>query len=134
VTTDPARDLRLVLVEDDLRVRSALESTFAVVPGVHLLASCADFAAARVQVRRLRPDVVLVDVLLPGVAAGLALLGELAAAGIPAVAMSASGGVRTRALAAGAHAFVEKDGSAEALVDAVLAAGRGGTSPRAGAT
>lgn len=129
MSTEPTRELRVILVEDDARVRSALEGTLAAVPGVRLVASCADFAAARVAVRNLEADVVLVDVLLPDVAAGLTLLAELTAAGVPAVAMSASGGVRARALAAGAHAFVEKDGAAEALVDAVLAAGRPGNPP-----
>jgi two-component system response regulator DesR len=105
-------------------VRSALEATLAAVPGLCVLATFADFAAARMGIRRQRPDVVLVDVLLPDVAAGLALLAELSAAGVPAVAMSASGGVRARALAAGARAFVEKDGAAEVLLDALLAAGR----------
>jgi DNA-binding NarL/FixJ family response regulator len=74
------------------------------------------------------PDVVLLDVHLPDAGTGLALLGELARAAVPVVAMSATGSARGPALAAGATAFVEKDGAVEELVAALLAAGSGGVS------
>lgn len=124
MSIDPTRDLRLVVADDDPRVRVALDSTLSAVPGIDVVATCALAAEVAVQVRVRRPDVVLVDVQLPDATTGLTLLADLARAGVPAVAMSWSGGLRARALAAGAVAFVEKDGAAEALVDAVLTAGR----------
>jgi CheY-like chemotaxis protein len=67
-----------------------------------------------------RPDLVLLDVALPTAREGFELLRALRADAIPAVAMSISGGLRNGALAAGAVAFLEKDGAPEALITALL--------------
>jgi DNA-binding NarL/FixJ family response regulator len=105
-------------------VRRALDAALSAVPGLAVLGACAT-AAVVASACGLRPDVVLLDVRLPDPGTGLDLLGALHSAAVPVVAMSASGGLRAQALAAGAAAFVEKDGAADALVDALLAAGRG---------
>ncbi|RFU22361.1 response regulator [Geodermatophilus marinus] len=72
-----------------------------------------------------RTDVVLLDVHLPDAGTGLALLARLARAAVRVVAMSAAGGVRGAALAAGAAGFVEQDGATDVLLEALFAAGAG---------
>lgn len=64
-------------------------------------------AAARAQLGRYRPDVVIVDLGLPD-GRGEALIAEVAASGLPAVALSGDPDGRGAALEAGAVAFVEK--------------------------
>jgi DNA-binding NarL/FixJ family response regulator len=120
-----ARPLRLLVVDDDPRVRRALQGALSDVDGLELLAVCGSASELRARGTGRRPDVVLLDVHLPDAGTGLALLGELARAAVPVVAMSAAGGARRAALAAGAAAFVEKDGATDALVAALLDAGAG---------
>jgi DNA-binding NarL/FixJ family response regulator len=92
-------------------------------PGFEIVGEAADSFAALQLARVHRPDVALVDVLLPDAGDGLRVLrtltGEL---GVPAVAFSISSGVGDRALAAGAYRFLEKDGSPERLTAALSAA------------
>jgi DNA-binding NarL/FixJ family response regulator len=80
-----------------------------------------------------RPALALVDLLLPDAATGAALITDLRGLGVVPVALSVSGGLRERALAAGAAAFLEKDGAPDhvlaALLDAASARTAGLTSP-----
>ncbi|MGY1659665.1 response regulator [Geodermatophilus sp. SYSU D00705] len=124
----PVGPLWLLVADDDPRVRAALTAALSEVGGLALLAVCGSAAELRRCLACARPDVVLLDVHLPDAGTGLALLEELASAAVPAVAMSAAGSVRRRALVAGAAAFVEKDGALDGLVAALLAAGTGGVS------
>jgi DNA-binding NarL/FixJ family response regulator len=126
----PDRPLRLLVADDDPRVRRALAAALGEVEGLELLAVCGSAAELGSCVACARPDVVLLDVHLPDAGTGLSLLGELAGAAVPVVAMSAAGSVRGRALAAGAAAFVEKDGAVDGLVAALLDAGSGGAPSR----
>jgi DNA-binding NarL/FixJ family response regulator len=120
---------RLLLVDDDNRVRAALVALLASVREIEVVGSCADAAEARSLVAVVQPDLVLLDVLLPTAREGLELLRALRAEGIPAVAMSISGGLRDAALSAGAVAFLEKEGSPEALIAVLLEAVRCGNPP-----
>jgi DNA-binding NarL/FixJ family response regulator len=124
-----ARLLRLLVADDDPRVRRALQGVLSDVDGLELLAVCGSAPELCARATTRRPDVVLLDVHLPDAATGLSLLGELARAAVPVVAMSAAGGVRAAALAAGAAAFVEKDGATDGLVAALLTAGSGPRRP-----
>ena len=65
-----------------------------------------------------RPDVVLTDIEMPRVN-GLRLLEELRRLGVPAVANSGSGSFREQALSAGAHIFLEKPATPNALFEAL---------------
>ena len=100
--------IRVLVVDDDARVRSALRDLIDASGGMHVIATAGDASNA------LRADgsagsaVALVDVLLPNRADGLGVVRELALRGRPVVATSVSAAVRNDALAAGARCFVEK--------------------------
>jgi DNA-binding NarL/FixJ family response regulator len=113
---------RLLLVDDDNRVRAALAALLGVVPEIEVAGSCATAAEARSRVVAARPDLVLLDLRPPTADEGLGLLRALRAERIPVVAMSISGALRGAALSAGAVAFLEKEGSPEALITVLLRA------------
>ena len=112
---------RVLVIDDDPRVRTALGA---------LLASTADLAPAGQAASAAEAedaegahgpfDLAVVDVLLPEAATGLALIRRLAARG-PVVAISVSSAHRAPALAAGAIAFLDKDGRPDTLLAALRA-------------
>jgi DNA-binding NarL/FixJ family response regulator len=79
-------------------------------------------------VARLRPDVVVMDVEMPhldGIAATAALRQNLAPCAVVMLSLHDDAATRSRAHAAGVHAFVAKHAGDEALVAAIRqAAGR----------
>jgi DNA-binding NarL/FixJ family response regulator len=119
---DSARPVRILVAEDNPQVRAALRTFVSAHPGFEIVGEAADSFAALQLARVHRPDVALVDVLLPDVGDGLRVLRTLTELGVPAVAFSISSGVGGRALAAGAYRFLEKDGSSERLTAALGAA------------
>jgi DNA-binding NarL/FixJ family response regulator len=122
VPSGSARPIRLLVAEDDARVRVAIGQTIALEAGLVMVADAADAAAALTLAERTGPSVALVDVLIPDAATGLALVRTLGQRpGCAVVAMSVRGGLGQAALAAGAVAFVEKD-DIDAVLDAVRAA------------
>ena len=57
--------IRLLIVDDHLPVRRGLEQLFGTVPGVEVVGVASDGAQAVTQADRLRPDVILMDILMP---------------------------------------------------------------------
>jgi two-component system response regulator DesR len=115
--------IRLLVVDDDARVRVALRRTIAIEADLVIVAEAADALSASARARSLDPYVALVDVILPDEPTGLRLVSALSQpAGCAVVAMSVRSGIRRAALAAGAFAFVEKDGDVDAILSAVRAA------------
>jgi DNA-binding NtrC family response regulator len=122
VSHGPDRRIRLLVVDDDIRVRQAIAPTIALEPDLLMVAEAADATTAMALAEGTNPSVALVDVLLPDDTIGLALVRSLAhRPGCAVVAMSVRGGLRRAALAAGAVAFVEKSGDIDAVLDAVRA-------------
>jgi DNA-binding NarL/FixJ family response regulator len=123
VSAGPDRPIRLLVAEDDARVRVAIGQTIALEAGVVVVGAVASATAALVLAERTRPAVALVDVLIPDEMTGLALVASLARRpGCAVVAISVRGGMRDAALAAGAVAFIEKDSDIDAILDAIRAA------------
>ena len=120
---DSGRPVRILVAEDNPQVRAALRTFLSTHPDFEIVGEAGDAFTALQLARVHKPDVALVDVLLPDAREGLRVLrtltGEL---GVPAVAFSISGGVADSALAAGAYRFLEKDGSPERLTAALSAA------------
>jgi two-component system LytT family response regulator len=59
--------LRVVVADDEPLIRDGLCELLAGEPGVHVVAACADGASALAAVRRESPDVLFLDVQMPGV-------------------------------------------------------------------
>jgi DNA-binding NarL/FixJ family response regulator len=119
---------RVLVVDDDPEVRRTLAAVIATDPGLELVAEAADGRAAVALAAQHRPDVVLLDIRMPGLD-GLTALERLRPAdGGPRVVMlttfGEAGNVR-RAIAAGADGFLLKAGDPHALLAAVHGTARG---------
>ena len=123
VSAHGAERVRVLVVDDDPRVRTALRTFLCASPGFDVVGVAGTTASAVDMAREQRPDVALVDLLLPEARDGLGVLravtGELR---IPAIAISIEGGLRSSALAAGACRFLDKDSPPDLLVSALCAA------------
>ncbi|MFI7076867.1 response regulator [Micromonospora sp. NPDC049903] len=120
--------VRLLIVDDHPVVRDGLRGMFTGDPGFEVLGEAADGAEALALAEALRPDVVLMDLRMPGMD-GVTAIGRLAASGSPAKVL-----VLTTydtdadvlpAIEAGATGYLLKDAPREELVRAVRAAARG---------
>jgi DNA-binding NarL/FixJ family response regulator len=116
--------VRVLIVEDDPRVRTALRWFLSTSDDFEVVgdAGCSD-PALRLA-RDLAPSVALVDIHLPDPADGLGLLHALAGLGVPTVAISIRGSVRSRALAAGADQFLDKYSAPDLMLAALRRAAR----------
>ncbi len=120
--------LRLVLADDQHLVRGALAALLALEDDLEVVGEVARGDEVVAAVQRLDPDVLLLDVEMPGID-GLAAAAAVAAAA-PAtrvLVLTTFGrpGYLRRAMEAGVLGFVLKDAPAEQLADAVRRVGRG---------
>ena len=101
--------MRILLVDDDPALRTLLRTTFEVADVA--VVEAADAVAARRKIRRARPDVIVLDINMPGTT-GLELCAELksgpATRDIPIVLLTGSEDGAEAAKRAGANAFVRK--------------------------
>jgi DNA-binding NarL/FixJ family response regulator len=124
--------IRVLLADDQALVRAGLRMLLDAQPGLEVAGEAVDGADAIAKVGELRPDVVLMDVRMPGVD-GVAATRRLVQAGLvgpdaaAVLVLTTFGldGVVQDALRAGASGFLLKDADPEELVRAVrnLAAG-----------
>lgn len=122
--------IRLVLVDDQPLVRIGLRRIFDRRHGFEVIGECGDGDDAVEVARRLRPDVVVMDMRMPGTG-GAEAIGRLQAAppGPPVLVLTTYDDSDTvyEAITAGAAGFALKDSAAEDLHRAVreIAAGNG---------
>ena len=121
---DPPRQLRVLIVDHDRRVRRALGELLSVEPDLEVCGTVGTASAALANVSAGDPDVALIDLQLPEPADGLDLLLALHRLGLPAVVLTAAAALRERALKSGAAAFLEKDGELDHIPHALRSAGR----------
>ena len=118
-----------VLVADDHPVfRDGLQVTLDDSPGIDVVGAVADGQAAIEQARRTRPDVVLMDLRMPGVGgieATARIAAELPATAIVVLTMSEDDDSVFAALRAGARGYLLKEASAEDITRAVRAVAGG---------
>jgi two-component system response regulator DesR len=121
--------IRILLAEDQAMVRGALSALLGLESDMEVLATCADGHDAWAQVQRLRPDVLVSDIEMPGLT-GLELAMRVRESSMPCkvviVTTFARSGYLRRALDAGVVGYLLKDSPAEQLADAVRKVHRGG--------
>lgn len=121
--------IKLLLVEDELAVRKGLRMRLAAEPDVTIVGEAADGKAALMLVRKLHPDVVLMDIAMPrldGIAATEALQSFSPRPAVIILTVHDDADTRARAKAAGAVAFITKCGVNDDLLMAVRQAVQGG--------
>ena len=110
--TDSPAPLRLYLVDDQILVRAALRSMLAQQDGCLVVGDVGDSRRAIEEIRELRPDVVLLDVAMPGLSGidAIPLLREASPSSRIVMLTHHEGGrVVEQALRAGAHGYLSKD-------------------------
>jgi DNA-binding NarL/FixJ family response regulator len=120
--------IRVVLADDDLLVRGGLRVLIGAEPDLEVAGEAADGREAVAVCRRLVPDVVLMDVRMPG-QDGIAATRRLVAAGVPSRVLVLTTFEHDEyvfgALRAGASGFLLKRVEPAVLLDAVRLAARG---------
>ena len=122
--------VRVLIADDQELVRAGLRVLLDTQPGIEVIAEAADGAEAIALARRLRPDVCLLDIRMPGtdgLEATRALAGPDVAEPIPVVVITTFDldEYVYAALRAGARGFLLKDAGPAMLAEAVHAAARG---------
>ncbi len=117
--------IRVLLVDDHTMVRQGLRVFFDLQPDIDVVGEASDGAQAVAAARRHQPDVILMDLLMPGMD-GLTAIAiikkELPAIEIVAVTSFIEEEKVTAALEAGATGYLLKDAEAEEVAAAVRAA------------
>ncbi len=114
--------IRLVLVDDQATVRQGLKMRLLLEPDITVVGEAGSGKEALALVPKLRPDVVLMDIEMPGmdgITATSALQRIVPQSVTVMLSIHSDKVTRTRAQKAGAKAFVEKLGSTEELLSAI---------------
>lgn len=125
-----ANRLRVLIIDHDRRVRRGLSDLLTTEPDLEICATAGSARTALAHISAQRPDVALLDVLLPGSADGLNLLRKLRTLGLPAVVLTTAASLRDQAQQSGAAAFLEKDGNLHLIPQALRAAAQVSPKPR----
>jgi two-component system response regulator DesR len=121
--------IRVLLAEDQALLRGALAALLALETDIDVVGTAADGEAAWRELQRLKPDVLVSDIEMPGLT-GLELAQRIARHELPMkvviVTTFARAGFLRRALDAGVRGYLLKDAPAEQLADAIRNVHRGG--------
>ena len=121
--------IRILLAEDQALVRGALSALLSLEPDLEVIGTAPDGEAAWREVQRLKPDVLVTDIEMPGLS-GLELAQRIQRHELPIkvviVTTFARAGFLRRALDAGVSGYLLKDAPAEDLAEALRKVHRGG--------
>ena len=120
--------IRILLADDHSVVRKGLRLFLTYDPALEVVGEAADGAEALSLARELKPDVVLMDLLMPvmdGIAATAAIRSELPDTEVLALTSVLEDASVVGAVRAGAIGYLLKDTQAEALCQAIKAAAAG---------
>ncbi len=119
--------IRVLLVDDQAVVRRALRGRFHLEPDLEVVGEASSGSEALALAQALTPDVVLMDVEMPGmdgIEATAALCRAMPLSAVVMLSIYDDAQTRGRAQEAGAVAFVEKRGETESLLSAIRLAAR----------
>lgn len=122
------RHIRVVVVDDHAVVRSGIEYSLQSLDDIDLVGSAASGSEALSLVEQIRPDVVLMDMMMPGmdgVAATRAIRERYPKIKVIALTSFQEGDLVQDALQSGAISYLLKDVGLEELADAIRAAHAG---------
>ena len=121
--------IRILLAEDQAMVRGALGALLKLERDIEVLGAVSDGMQALSECRRLRPDIVVTDIEMPGMT-GIELAQGIQSEELPTkvviVTTFARQGYLRRALDAGVKGYLLKDSPAEKLAEALRNVHRGG--------
>jgi len=121
--------IRILLAEDQAMVRGALSALLGLESDIEVLGAAADGESAWRELQRLKPDVLITDIEMPGLT-GLELAQRIQRHQLPIkvviVTTFARAGFLRRALDAGVSGYLLKDAPAEDLAEALRKVHRGG--------
>ena len=114
--------VRVLLVDDEPVVRHGLKARFQLEPDLEVVGEASTGAEALQLAQTLLPDVVLMDVQMPGmdgIQVTAALRKVVPRSAVVILSIHDDAQTRARARAAGAVAFVEKRGGTDGLLSAI---------------
>ena len=114
--------IRVLLAEDQAMMRGALAVLLGLEEDIEVVGQVDDGADVVARALELRPDVALLDIELPhvsGLDAAHEIVQQLPECRVVMVTTFGRPGYLQRAMAAGAHGFLVKDGPAEGLADSI---------------
>lgn len=120
--------IRVLLADDEGMIRSALAALLRLEDDIEVVAECADGPEALAEAQRLRPDVCLLDLEMPGldgVEVAERVLRSVSSRCV-VVTRHARPGVLRRALAAGVSGFLPKSRGADELAAVIRKVAAGG--------
>jgi two-component system, NarL family, response regulator NreC len=125
--TDEVLMIRVLLVDDQAVVRHALRVRFHLEPDLQVVGEASTGSEALTLAQTLSPDVVLMDIAMPGmdgIEATAALRRVVPQSTVVLLSIHDDAQTRGRAQAAGAVAFVEKRGATDSLLAIICQAAR----------
>ncbi len=114
--------IRIMLVEDHTLVREGLKNLLSTEPDLEVIAEAADAEEAMLKVKECRPDVVIMDIALPGVdgiVATAEIKREYPRINVAMLTMHVDERLIARSVQAGANAYLLKSATREQLVTTV---------------
>jgi DNA-binding NarL/FixJ family response regulator len=124
--SDDAQDrISVVLVDDHAVVRTGLAQLLSGAPDIEVVGQAADGAEAIEVVRATRPDVVVMDLQMPGVDATRVIVSEQLGSEVVVLTSYSDSSRIVAALDAGAVGYLLKDADPEDVLDGVRAVSRG---------
>lgn len=116
--------INVLIADDHAIVRDGLRSLLEANPAICVVGEAADGMQAVSQILSLKPDVVVMDISMPGLdglTATQRILGELPQVQVVILSMTGTPEYIARALQAGARGYLLKESAGREVIDAVLA-------------